>query len=66
MKTKEEKPDCYKCEYCHPVPGDAHKQCSNTSANVEGHKIGIRRGWFVWPHNFDPVWLISCDGFKIK
>lgn len=27
---------------------------------------GIRSGWFMWPANFDPVWLLSCDGFKAK
>jgi hypothetical protein len=21
-------------------------------------------GWFVWPLNFDPVWLENCDGFS--
>lgn len=31
---------------------------------VEGNIQGIRGGWFMWPLNFDPVWLISCNGFK--
>lgn len=34
--------------------------------NVKGHPAGIRRGWFNWPYNFDPVWLLSCDGFEEK
>lgn len=34
--------------------------------NVKGHPIGARRGWFNWPHNFDPTWLQSCDGFESK
>lgn len=33
---------------------------------VKGNAQGIRRGWFNWPYNFDPVWLESCDGFKSK
>lgn len=33
---------------------------------VEGDPHGIRRGWFMWPFNFDPVWLKSCDGFEAK
>ncbi len=27
---------------------------------------GIRRGWFIWPVNFDPVWLERCDGYAAK
>ena len=31
--------------------------------NIQGHEQGIRRGWFAWPANFDPTWLVNCDGF---
>jgi len=31
--------------------------------NVKGNQHGIRMGWFMWPLNFDPTWLESCDGF---
>lgn len=34
--------------------------------NVTGDPHGIRRGWFAWPLNFDPVWLQTCDGFEGK
>ena len=27
---------------------------------------GIRQGWFYWPVNFDPIWLIICEGFTKK
>lgn len=30
---------------------------------VKGNPTGIRRGWFNWPFNFDPVWLEECEGF---
>jgi len=30
---------------------------------IRGHEQGIRRGWFAWPANFDPVWLSACNGF---
>jgi hypothetical protein len=33
---------------------------------VQGDATGIRRGWFMWPANFDPAWLVSCDGFEKK
>ena len=34
--------------------------------NIKGDQHGIRSGWFMWPANFDPVWLENCDGFKQK
>ena len=58
------KPDCYECKFRGTIPGDAHSSCSNRKANVEGNNYGIRSGWFLWPFNFDPVWLESCDGFE--
>jgi hypothetical protein len=33
---------------------------------IKGNAHGIRRGWFMWPANFDPVWLDSCNGFTPK
>ena len=32
--------------------------------NVSANPHGIKRGWFYWPLNFDPVWLDTCDGFE--
>jgi hypothetical protein len=34
--------------------------------NIKGNAHGMRRGWFMWPANFDPVWLENCDGFEPK
>lgn len=34
--------------------------------NVLGDVSGIRGGWFLWPLNFDPTWLLTCDGFEKK
>lgn len=31
---------------------------------VRGNPDGIKKGWFNYPHNFDPVWLEECDGFE--
>ena len=25
---------------------------------------GISNGWFYWPYNFDPAWLLTCKGFE--
>ena len=33
---------------------------------IKGNDRGIKGGWFMWPANFDPVWLTSCNGFKEK
>lgn len=34
--------------------------------NIKAERHGIQMGWFLWPVNFDPVWLISCNGFTPK
>ena len=33
---------------------------------VTGDYHGIRQGWFMWPMNYDPIWLKSCYGFEDK
>ena len=73
-----EKPNCYKCVHRMSLSGSAHSRCNKFDAKVEydfhlyllserqfiGDEHGIRQGWFRWPLNFDPVWLVSCDGFS--
>jgi hypothetical protein len=59
-------PNCYSCVHRLTIPGDAHTRCNNHTAKVEGNPHGIRKGWFLWPLNFDPVWLEKCDGFSDK
>jgi hypothetical protein len=34
--------------------------------NVYGDSHGIKMGWFMWPLNFNPTWLLTCDGFERK
>lgn len=36
------------------------------SLDVKAHSRGVEMGWFAWPVNFDPVWLLSCSGFEEK
>lgn len=36
------------------------------SLGIRANPTGFRRGWFNWPHNFDPVWLDACDVFEAK
>lgn len=61
---EEEKPNCYTCVHRSSVPGSAHSECNNHKADVFANYHGIRNGWFNWPFNFDPVWLVSCDGYS--
>lgn len=63
-KDSMKKPNCYTCKYRQNIPGDDHSACTNRNAHVEGHSHGIKMGWFYYPYNFDPVWLIKCDGFE--
>jgi len=37
---------------------------TNKELNIKGDPHGIKNGWFNFPFNFDPVWLLNCDGFK--
>jgi len=59
------KPDCYKCAFRRPLPGDTHSRCLNRTKGitVQGHPHGVESGWFHWPHNFDPTWLVDCNGW---
>lgn len=33
---------------------------------IQANSHGVQQGWFMWPVNFDPVWLENCDGFEEK
>lgn len=39
---------------------------SPNGVNVTANPHGIKSGWFIYPENFDPVWLETCDGFTAK
>lgn len=41
-------------------------QLETKGITVKGNPVGIRGGWFNHPFNFDPIWLVSCTGFKQK
>jgi len=34
--------------------------------HIKGNPHGIRSGWFMWPANFDPVWLQNCTGYEAR
>jgi len=58
---------CLTCKFRGMVPGSEHSNCSRGSArpyNVNLH--GQRKGWFMFPYNFDPIWAEGCFGFVDK
>lgn len=57
------KPNCHACRSHRHIPGDCHVSCVNAAARVTANEHGVRMGWFLWPFNFDPTWLVSCDSF---
>ena len=36
----------------------------NKELNIKANERGIKKGWFNFPWNFDPIWLENCDGFE--
>lgn len=39
---------------------------AHNALNITADQHGMTRGWFVWPVNFDPTWLLTCNGFTKK
>lgn len=33
---------------------------------VQGKQAGMERGWFTWPMEFDPIWLLWCFLYEDK
>lgn len=55
---------CYNCAYRGNIPGDAHI-CCNFNWKLSQHPMptgdahGIKRGWFMFPFNYDPAWMTN-------
>jgi len=47
-----------------PAVSEFLMDSDETSIKVKGHEHGIKNGWFMFPYNFDPTWLLECDGFE--
>lgn len=56
--------NCYKCQHRRNVPGNAHISCAKPCAEVTGDPHGIRKGWFMYPILFDPIWGEGCKNFS--
>lgn len=58
---------CNTCIHKRNIPGDAHFSCNKPSISVSGvDEIGVQRGYFMFPINFDPIWAEECTGFIDK
>lgn len=43
------------------------KNCENAQIlDIQAKQYGVQNGWFMWPIDFDPVWLTNCEGFIHK
>jgi hypothetical protein len=59
--------NCSKCQHCKEIPADAHVRCAKPDPDMTGNPHGIRKGWFNYPFNFDPVWKTKdCVNFQAK
>ena len=59
------KTECYQCTHRKEIPGDAHSRCVKPDAAMVGNPHGIKKGWFMYPINFDPVWKERlCQNFE--
>ena len=59
--------ECYQCKNRRTIAGDAHTQCSTPDPGMTASDVGIRGGWFNYPHNFDPTWKTKdCTNFVEK
>lgn len=67
MEDRSMHTECHSCIHKRLVPGDAHISCSNPDPNMTGNPHGIRKGWFVYPFIYDPVWKTKlCDNYESK
>ena len=63
MKTIEDKgkQNCYSCGYKGNIAGSCHSSCTFDWVNSKlkppkASLHGIKKGWYMFPFNYDPVW----------
>jgi len=45
---------------------DISKFQMGAGLKIKADEYGIKKGWFIYPYNFDLVWLEECNGFEKK
>jgi len=59
--------ECYECVHRRNVPGNCHIECAKPDPEMTSNAHGIKNGWFIYPHLFDPVWKTKqCINFEAK
>lgn len=67
---EEEKNSCHNCVYMRNVPYDAHISCAfnfkKAGAKLPpGDRHAFEMGWYMFPVNYDPIWMIGgCTKFS--
>jgi hypothetical protein len=57
--------DCWHCKHQREVTGNAHIMCVNPDPDMTGDSHGIKKGWFMYPLLFDPIWTTKkCVNFE--
>ena len=63
---------CWECAYRGVVPGSAHSRCAfdwekSDLKMPKGDTHGGARGWYMFPLNYDPVWMTGeCPAFSTQ
>lgn len=60
-----EKPKCYTCKYRKNLIGDAHSKCDAEIKDGDV-KIHVNQWSFLFPYNYDPIWIKSCKKYESK
>lgn len=57
--------ECYTCKFRRNVPCNTHILCANPDPKMQGNPHGIKKGWFIYPILFDPVWKErDCNNYQ--
>ena len=57
------RPNCYDCAHRRQIPGEYNSRCVAPRGIAEGARNAELSGWWTWPRNFDPLWLVNCSGY---
>jgi hypothetical protein len=65
---KDDPTDCYQCVHRRDAGHNTtHSACAKPDPDMTGHPHGIKKGWFQYPRNFDPVWKTRpCANFEAR
>lgn len=67
---------CLNCKHKGKIKNSHHIKCCHPLIEKEGFKgaalnlsvtvsyLGIVEGYCLWPYNYDPIWIVSCEGFE--